>query len=126
MTPSRKVGTRCLAIMEQLAGGVGDSGRGLMLADALMPLLQQSAASRYARTHARTHACTHVCTDAHTHPAQYLALLFFCFFSLGLQDSPLHLLSPSAVTLAEPLSSCLCCCCRNCITRLLCEVVTLS
>ena len=33
--------------MEQLAGGVGDSGRGLMLADALMPLLQQSAASRY-------------------------------------------------------------------------------
>lgn len=47
MTPSRKVGTRCLAIMEQLAGGVGDSGRGLMLADALMPLLQQSAASRY-------------------------------------------------------------------------------
>ena len=47
MTPSRKVGTRCLAIMEQLAGGVGDSGRGLMLADALVPLLQQSAASRY-------------------------------------------------------------------------------
>lgn len=47
VTPSRKVGTRCLAIMEQLAGGVGDSGRGLMLADALLPLLQQSAASRY-------------------------------------------------------------------------------
>lgn len=59
MTPSRKVGTRCLAIMEQLAGGVGDSGRGLMLADALMPLLQQSAASRYARTHSRMRGCTY-------------------------------------------------------------------
>ncbi len=44
--PSRKVGTRCLAIMERLAGGVGDSGRGLLLADALMPLLQQSISGR--------------------------------------------------------------------------------
>ena len=47
VVPSRKVGTRCLAIMEQLAGGVGDAGRGLLLADALMPLLQQSASARY-------------------------------------------------------------------------------
>ena len=44
--PSRKVGTRCLAILERLAGGVGNSGRGLSLADALMPLLQQSMSAR--------------------------------------------------------------------------------
>ena len=61
MAPSRKVGTRCLAIMEQLAGGVGDSGRGLMLADALMPLLQQSAASRYARMHIHILSSTWPC-----------------------------------------------------------------
>ena len=44
--PSRKVGTRCLAIMERLAGGVGDAGRGLLLADALVPLLQQAVSGR--------------------------------------------------------------------------------
>ncbi|KAL0044331.1 hypothetical protein WJX82_000142 [Trebouxia sp. C0006] len=47
--PSRKVGTRCLAIMERLAGGIGDAGRGLLLADALMPLLQQAVSGRKPR-----------------------------------------------------------------------------
>ncbi|KAL0018407.1 hypothetical protein WJX79_009395 [Trebouxia sp. C0005] len=48
-TPSRKVGTRCLAIMERMAGGIGDAGRGLLLADALMPLLQQTVSGRKSR-----------------------------------------------------------------------------
>ncbi|KAL0035339.1 hypothetical protein WJX77_001780 [Trebouxia sp. C0004] len=47
--PSRKVGTRCLAIMERLAGGIGDAKRGLLLADALMPLLQQAVSGRKPR-----------------------------------------------------------------------------
>ena len=45
-TPSRRVGTRCLGIMERLAEGVGDAGKGLQLADALMPLLQQPSSGR--------------------------------------------------------------------------------
>ena len=49
--PSRKVGTRCLAIMERLAGGIGDAGRGLLLADALMPLLQQTVSGRCVPMH---------------------------------------------------------------------------
>lgn len=46
-TPSRRVGTRCLGIMERLAEGVGNAGKGLQLADALMPLLQQPSSGRY-------------------------------------------------------------------------------
>lgn len=45
-TPSRRVGTRCLGIMERLAEGVGDAGKGLQLADALMPLLEQPSSGR--------------------------------------------------------------------------------
>lgn len=76
MTPSRKVGTRCLAIMEQLAGGVGDSGRGLMLADALMPLLQQSAAARYARMHRHTLSSTWSCICCLSLPLHSPDLIF--------------------------------------------------
>lgn len=44
--PSRRVGTRCLGIIERLAEGVGDAGKGLKLADALMPLLEQPSSGR--------------------------------------------------------------------------------